>query len=854
MKRVLLALIVLTGLMTTELLAQDNMGIGTSTPEPSAVLDLDATDKGFLVPRLNTAQRNAVAAPATGLMVYDTDDNKFWYFDGTVWVQSVGPAGPAGADGADGVDGQDGAQGPAGPQGLPGADGADGQDGADGVDGQDGAQGPAGPAGPQGLPGADGVDGQDGAQGPAGPQGLPGADGADGQDGADGVDGQDGAQGPAGPQGLPGADGADGQDGADGVDGQDGAQGPAGPQGLPGADGAQGPAGPVGCTDPNIIVKSDGTAAVCSQIYDDGVSVGIGTTTVTANNNLTISGNTSQIKLEGNNVGSEIFLTAPSTTATGGVGTGTSHDLPLFTNGVDRVTIKNTGEVGIGTAAPTEQLHSTSGVRFEGLPGTGDFVGIDGVGVLSRVSAASGPAGPAGPQGLPGADGADGQDGADGVDGQDGAQGPAGPAGPQGLPGADGADGQDGADGVDGQDGAQGPAGPAGPQGLPGADGVDGQDGAQGLAGPVGPQGLPGADGADGQDGAQGPAGADGADGADGAQGPAGADGADGADGATGPAGPVGCATANIVVKSNGTTAVCSQIFDDGIRVAVASTTPAADNIFSSYATGLNLAVSGYGVDALGTYGVSTGWIGSYGIGAEVGVYGAYDGLVIADNNGVEGFSYPAAIWGIGVEGTGGWYGVRGEAIDGFAGVYGSDNVGGATYAVYANGDFGGNGLKYFVIDHPLDPENKTLKHFNTESDEPLLFYRGKINLDENGEAVIELPAYVAAVNRDFTYNVTPMGPTSQVYVSKEFNGNSFSVAGGTPGVKISWMLTGTRNDEYVKQNPEKLEVEVEKTGKIAGKYLRPELYGADQSKSALEHGKENKAIKGLSKSDRSNK
>ncbi|MGB1318650.1 MAG: hypothetical protein ACPG5W_10600, partial [Flavobacteriales bacterium] len=115
MKRVLLVLFVLTGIMTAESLAQDNMGIGTSTPEPSAVLDLDATDKGFLTPRLNTAQRTAIVAPATGLMVYDTDDNKFWYFDGTLWVQSVGPAGPAGADGQDGADG---AQGPAGPAGA----------------------------------------------------------------------------------------------------------------------------------------------------------------------------------------------------------------------------------------------------------------------------------------------------------------------------------------------------------------------------------------------------------------------------------------------------------------------------------------------------------------------------------------------------------------------------------------------------------------------------------------------------------------------------------------------------------------------------------------------------------------
>ena len=47
------------------------------------------------------------------------------------------------------------------------------------------------------------------------------------------------------------------------------------------------------------------------------------------------------------------------------------------------------------------------------------------------------------------------------------------------------------------------------------------------------------------------------------------------------------------------------------------------------------------------------------------------------------------------------------------------------------------------LIDHPADPENKELRHFCTESDEPLLFYRGKIKLDENGEATVKVPDYV---------------------------------------------------------------------------------------------------------------
>ncbi len=62
-----------------------NVGIGTTTPDPSAVLDLSADSMGFLAPRLTSAQRNAILLPARGLLVYDIDTKNFWYFDGTAW-------------------------------------------------------------------------------------------------------------------------------------------------------------------------------------------------------------------------------------------------------------------------------------------------------------------------------------------------------------------------------------------------------------------------------------------------------------------------------------------------------------------------------------------------------------------------------------------------------------------------------------------------------------------------------------------------------------------------------------------------------------------------------------------------
>ncbi len=60
-------------------------GIGTASPDPSAVLDVSSNFQGFLAPRLTTVQRNAIVNPADGLLVYDLSFAEFWFFDGTQW-------------------------------------------------------------------------------------------------------------------------------------------------------------------------------------------------------------------------------------------------------------------------------------------------------------------------------------------------------------------------------------------------------------------------------------------------------------------------------------------------------------------------------------------------------------------------------------------------------------------------------------------------------------------------------------------------------------------------------------------------------------------------------------------------
>lgn len=64
-------------LFTQALLAQT--GIGTSTPNASAKLEVAATDKGFLLPRMTATQRSAIATPANGLLVYQTDGDAGFY-------------------------------------------------------------------------------------------------------------------------------------------------------------------------------------------------------------------------------------------------------------------------------------------------------------------------------------------------------------------------------------------------------------------------------------------------------------------------------------------------------------------------------------------------------------------------------------------------------------------------------------------------------------------------------------------------------------------------------------------------------------------------------------------------------
>ena len=142
---------------------------------------------------------------------------------------------------------------------------------------------------------------------------------------------------------------------------------------------------------------------------------------------------------------------------------------------------------------------------------------------------------------------------------------------------------------------------------------------------------------------------------------------------------------------------------------------------------------------------------------------------------------------------------------------------------IYVGGTLGKAGGT-FKIDHPLDPANKFLTHSFVESPDMMNIYNGNITTDANGEAIVNMPSYFQAENTDFRYQLTVIGTFAQAIVAKEISGNQFVVKTDKPNVKVSWMVTGVRNDVWAQNN--RVVPETEKAEADKGRYLHPEFYG----------------------------
>lgn len=257
---------------------------------------------------------------------------------------------------------------------------------------------------------------------------------------------------------------------------------------------------------------------------------------------------------------------------------------------------------------------------------------------------------------------------------------------------------------------------------------------------------------------------------------------------------------------------------------------------YASAGSGTNYGVYGQSdsINGYGVYGLANAGSGN--------TFGLYGKSVSTTGTGVVGYANASSGETIGVFGrsnspdgagvkgivtanSGIPVGVLGQApIHGYAGeflgrVYVSSHV-------LINGDLTVVGSKAFKIDHPSDPANRYLYHFSQEAPEVQNVYNGVVILDADGQVAVTLPAYFAAINTGaFRYQLTAIGaPMPNLHIARKIEGNTFHIAGGAPGMEVSWEVTAVRNDPYLRDHA--VQAEVDKPAEEQGIYLYPQGYG----------------------------
>ncbi len=153
-----------------------------------------------------------------------------------------------------------------------------------------------------------------------------------------------------------------------------------------------------------------------------------------------------------------------------------------------------------------------------------------------------------------------------------------------------------------------------------------------------------------------------------------------------------------------------------------------------------------------------------------------------------------------------------------------------------------------FRIDHPLDPSNKYLVHSFVESPDMMNLYSGNVFTDSSGFAIVNLPSYFEASNKDYRYQLTVIGTFAQAIIKEKISDNQFVIQTSEPNVEVSWAVTGVRADKYAEAN----RVVPEQDKEFKDSYVHPALYGASESRSvnSIRQTEQNKSLSTFREAD----
>jgi len=258
-------------------------------------------------------------------------------------------------------------------------------------------------------------------------------------------------------------------------------------------------------------------------------------------------------------------------------------------------------------------------------------------------------------------------------------------------------------------------------------------------------------------------------------------------------------ASSGQVLKYNGSAVAWDADAQGGLTLPYSGSTSYILSAFSVANAGSGNGVRGVSSSGYGVYGYTSGGTN--------GVYGQSDKT---DGRGV---------YGVADNGTNA-NGVRGYSSSGYAGYFNGK--------VHVTGTLSKGGGS-FKIDHPLDPEHKYLYHSFVESPDMKNVYDGVVITNEEGRAVVELPEWFEALNKDFRYQLTVIGRFAQAIVEEKIKNNRFVIRTNMANVEVSWQVTGIRKDPFAEAH--RIPVEEVKPPEEQGTYLHPKEWRQPEEK-----------------------